>query len=80
MKNISERENRDQFEGFFEMLYSLSSSELNETQFIVIDKEICSPPSGYERSFLERHMQPNQRGSDPNTNPFPPLIRYYQGK
>jgi hypothetical protein len=80
MKNISERENRDQFEGFFEMLYNLSSSELSETQFIVIDKEICSPPSGYERSFLERHMQPNQRGSDPNINPFSPLIRYYQGK
>lgn len=80
MKNISERENRDQFESFFEMLYSLSSDELNETQFIVIDKEICSPPSGYKRSFSERHMHPNQRGSDPNVNPFPPLIRYYQGK
>ncbi len=80
MKNISERENRDQFEGFFKMLYSLSSVELNETQFIVIDKEMCPPPSGYKRSFSERHMQPNQRGSDPSTNPFPPLIRYYQGK
>ena len=80
MKNISERENRDQFEGFFEMLYDLSSTELNGTQFIVIDKEVCPPPAGYDLSFSERHMRPNQQGTDPSTNPFPPLIRYYIGK
>ena len=80
MKNISERENRDQFEGFFEMLYDLSSTELNGTQFIVIDKEVCRPPAGYDLSFSERHMQPNQKGTDPSTNLFPPLIRYYIGK
>ena len=80
MKNISERENREQFEGFFEMLYSLSSTELSGTQFIVIDKEICPPPDRYALSFSERHMRPNQKGTDPSTNPLPPLIRYYIGK
>ena len=80
MKNISERENRDQFEGFFKMLYDLSSTELNGTQFIVIDKEVCPPPAGYDLSFYKRHMQPNQKGTDPSANHFPPLIRYYTGK
>lgn len=80
MKNISERENRDQFEGFFEMLYSLSSTELRGTQFIVIDKEMCSPPNGYSPSFSKRHMRPNEQGIDPITNRFPPLISYYVGK
>ena len=80
MKNISERENREQFEGFFKMLYSLSSTELNGTQFIVIDKEVCHPPDGYTLSFFERHMRPNQKGTDPSTNPLSPLIRYYIGK
>ena len=80
MKNISERENRDQFEGFFEMLYDLSSTELNGTQFIVIDKEFRPPPAGYNLSFSERRMRPNQQGTDPSMNPFPPLIRYYTGK
>ena len=80
MKNISERENREQFEGFFHMLYDLSSTELNRTQFIVIDKEICPPPDRYALSFSERHMRPNQKGTDPSTNSLPPLIRYYIGK
>ncbi len=80
MKNISERENREQFEGFFEMLYGLSSTELRGTQFIVIDKEMSSPPEGYLPSFSERHMRPNKQGTDPITNLFPPLISYYIGK
>ena len=80
MKNISERENREQFEGFFEMLYDLSNSELKGTQFILIDKELCPPPEGYEPSFAERHMKPNERGGEPKENPYPPLIGYYQGK
>lgn len=73
MKNISERENRTQFEGFFEMLYDLCNSELNGTQFILIDKELCPPPEGFQPSFYERHMTPD------NDN-YPPLIRYYRGK
>jgi hypothetical protein len=73
MKNISERENRAQFEGFFEMLYDLCNSELNGTQFILIDKEFCPPSKGFQQSFYARHMTP-----DDDNNP--PLIRYYRGK
>jgi rubrerythrin len=73
MKNISERENRIQFEGFFEMLYDLCNSELQGTQFILIDKELCVPPEDFRPSFKERHMTPND---DAN----PPLISYYRGK
>ncbi len=73
MKNISERENRAQFEGFFEMLYDLCNSELKGTQFILIDKELCPPPDGFLPSFKARHMTPDD---DKN----PPLIRYYRGK
>lgn len=80
MKNISERENLEQFEGFFELLYQLSSDELRGTQFILIDKKLCPPPKNFEPTFLEKHMRPNAVGIDPSQNPFPPLIRYYIGK
>ena len=73
MKNISERENRAQFEGFFEMLYDLCNSELKGTQFILIDKELCSPPEDFKPTFTNRHMTPEN-------NEYPPLIRYYRGK
>ena len=73
MKNISERENRVQFEGFFEMLYALCDTELKGTQFILIDKELCPPPNEFQSSFLERHMKPDD-------DEYPPLIRYYRGK
>lgn len=73
MKNTSERENRIQFEGFFEMLYDLANSELRDTQFILLDKELCAPPENFSRSFKERHMTPDD-------NKYPPLIRYYRGK
>lgn len=73
MKNISERENRAQFEGFFEMLYELCDSELKGTQFILIDKEICPPPEGFQPSFSERYMTPDD-------DKYPPLIPYYRGK
>lgn len=73
MKNISERENREQFEGFFEMLYDLCSSELKGTQFILIDKELCSPPEGFEPTYKSRHMKPDDET-------YPPLISYYRGK
>jgi len=73
MKNISERENRAQFEGFFEMLYDLCNSELKGTQFILIDKELCSPPEDFQPTFSNRHMTPEN-------DEYPPLIRYYRGK
>jgi len=73
MKNISERENRAQFEGFFDMLYDLCNSELNGTQFILIDKECCPPPENFKPRFNTRHMTPDN-------DDYPPLIRYYRGK
>ncbi len=72
MKNISERENRDQFEGFHQMLYELAATELTGTQFILIDKEFCPPPEPLEVDLSVRHMTP-----DDDNNP--PLVRYYRG-
>jgi len=80
MKNISERENRKQWEGFHEMLYTLAMGELQGTQFIVIDKEMYPPSDDFRPTFTERHMRPNDESIDPTKNPFPPLIRYYRDK
>lgn len=72
MKNISERENQEVFEGFINLLYTLSANELDGTQIIVIDKEYFPPPKKYEKSHNSRHMQPD-------SDEFPPLIPYYKG-
>jgi uncharacterized protein with PIN domain len=80
MKNTSERQNREQFEAFMKMLYELSLDELKDTQFIVVDKELCRPPGEYSRSFFSREMRPNERKKDPTENLYPPLIPYYQDK
>jgi hypothetical protein len=72
MKNISERENLEEFEGFHKMLYELAESELAGTQFILVDKEYLPPPEDAKIEFIARHMTPD----DPNN---PPLIRYYRG-
>ncbi len=73
MKNISERENRTQFEGFHQLLYELAAGELAETQFILIDKEHCPPenPAEFTRSLLPRHMKVDDENE-------PPLIGYYR--
>ncbi len=73
MKNISERENRTQFEGFHHLLYELCSGELKGTQVILIDKEFCPPQEESELSVNARHMK-----VDSDTEP--PLIPYYRGK
>ncbi len=73
MKNISERENRDQFEGFYRMVYELAASELIDTQIILIDKEFFPAPKNLSVEVKERHMRPND---DKN----PPLLRRYRGK
>jgi len=73
MKNISERENPDQFAGFHEMLHELAETELKGTEFIVIDKEIFRPKEGQTLKFQERHMKPDDAEN-------PPLIRNYRGK
>jgi uncharacterized Zn finger protein (UPF0148 family) len=72
MKNISERENREQFEGFHQMLYELAETELSGTQFIMIDKEFCAPLENVKVNLSVRHMTPED---DAN----PPLVRYYRG-
>jgi hypothetical protein len=74
MKNISERANREQFEGFHAMLYDLASTELSATQFILIDKEFCGPDEDRSKKLqlYVRRMSP----SDPEA---PPLIRTYKG-
>jgi uncharacterized Zn finger protein (UPF0148 family) len=71
MKNISERENRAQFESFDAMLYELAESELIEIQFIMIDKEFCAPPPGLKVTLRTRHMT-----VDKDTDP--PLIEYFR--
>ena len=73
MKNVSERENSEQYAGFHEMLHTMADTELAGTQFIVIDKEIFRPKGEHHFNFQDRHMTPD----DPNN---PPLIRYYRGK
>ena len=73
MKNISERINRRQFEGFHEMLYSLANTELKGTQVVLIDKELLDPPSTFLPSFQARFMTPD-------TDQAPPLITKYRGK
>jgi len=78
MKNISERENREQFEGFYNLIYQLKSDELRNTQFILIDKEYTPPAPELELSVYSRHMKPNDP-SKPDDRDNPPLITYYLG-
>lgn len=73
MKNISERENKAQFEGFYRMLYRLNAGELRQTQFVLIDKEFFAPPDDLAAGVTNRHMQPD-------SDEHQPLIRYYRGK
>lgn len=73
MKNISERENKAQFEGFYRMLYQLKAGELRQTQFVLIDKEFFAPPADLAAGVTNRHMQPD-------SDEHQPLIRYYRGK
>lgn len=73
MKNISERENKAQFEGFYRMLYRLNAGELRQTQFVLIDKEFFAPPDDLAVGVMNRHMQPD-------SDEHQPLIRYYRGK
>lgn len=72
MKNISERINREQFEGFHHLLYELAETELRGTQLIVIDKEYYPPENDLSVKFSVRHMTTG----DPE---HPPLIKHYRG-
>ena len=72
MKNISERENREQFEGFYRLVYELAQKDLADTQIVIIDKEFTPPKEG-ELDILARHMKVDDQD-------HPPLISYYRGK
>lgn len=72
MKNISERENKDQFESFLALIYQLAENELSNTQIIIVDKEYFPPYEEFKKDILVRHMQPL-------SEEFPPLIPYYKG-
>ncbi len=72
MKNISERENIEQFESFIGMLYELHLNELKDLQLFIIDKEIYLPKKEDNIDIFVRHMKPN-------STEFPPLIPYYTG-
>ena len=70
--NISERENRQQFHSFYDMLYELSTNEFKATQIILIDKEFAAPGKGLDVTVMDRHMKPLDTEN-------PPLIPYYRG-
>lgn len=72
MKNISERENKDVFNGFYQFVYKLANSELKDRQIIIIDKEYYEESKKVGLQVLTRHMTP-----DDSKNP--PLIKYYRG-
>lgn len=78
MKNISERENQEQFESFHKLLYQLAEDELSDTQFIVIDKELFSPSEKLNFGFKSRHMTPFEVNREPKSDELP-LIPYYKG-
>jgi outer membrane murein-binding lipoprotein Lpp len=72
MKNISERENRESFESFYNFIYDIMSNELKDMQLIIIDKEFYPPDENVNLNLLSKHMTPD----DPKN---PGLIDYYLG-
>lgn len=72
MKNISERENKAQFEGFHGLVYELLEGELSGTQVVLIDKEFIARGEESPLTFAIRHMMPDSVEN-------PPLIPYYRG-
>jgi hypothetical protein len=78
MKNISERENQEQFESFHRLLYQLAEDELSDTQFVVIDKELFPPNESLNFGFKSRHMTPFEVNREPKPDELP-LIPYYKG-
>ncbi|WP_422929057.1 AAA family ATPase [Singulisphaera sp. PoT] len=79
MKNISERENRLNFEGFYRLLYELKTDELEATQMIFIDKEFVPPPADIEVDIISRQMRPLEQDGELDPSAVP-LIPYYSGK
>lgn len=71
-KNVSSIENPEIVKSFYEFVYELASTELNQTQIVIIDNEFTSPAGDFARGFKDRHMA---NGSTDN----PPLIPYLVG-
>ena len=72
MKNIGEEVNRDIFISFYKLVYELAASTLNNTQFIIIDKEYIKSEGIESLNVYERYMTPDE-------DAHPPLISYYRG-
>jgi uncharacterized Zn finger protein (UPF0148 family) len=70
MKNIGNDVNKDIFLALYRYIYALAGTVLNETQLIIADTDIATPPAGMD--FKERLMI----AGDPE---HPPLIPYYSG-
>ena len=71
-KNVSSVENPDVIAAFFRLVYELATSELSETQFVIIDNEFSPVPEGISLDVASRHMV----NGDPEN---PPLIPYLSG-
>ena len=72
MKNIDKEVNQDIFRSFYNYVYELASTTLNNIQFIIIDNNFIPPAPNVKLMFYDRYMT----NDDPN---FPPLIRHYTG-
>ena len=70
MKNIGNDVNRDIFLSLYRYIYSLTEDSLSETQLIIADTDIATPPAG--ASFSARLMIAGDAD-------YPPLVPYYSG-
>lgn len=73
MKNISEREDAYMYDKFYKYLFNLLSTELSDTQLIVVDKE-CKNLSEYK--FRENVVLMRMTHEDGMN---PPLFKNYKG-
>lgn len=68
-KNVSSIENPEVVASFYEFVYELATTELAETQFVIIDNEFTGPPATMNIEVKARHMANNSKEN-------PPLIPY----
>ena len=73
MKNISEREDSILYDRFYYFLFKLFSTELGDTQLIVVDKE-KRDLTGYQ--FKEEYIMMRMTRDDWMN---PPLFKNYKG-
>ncbi|MNP50920.1 hypothetical protein D3C76_1452100 [compost metagenome] len=79
MKNISERENKDIFEGFYNLIYMLYSGELKGKQLILVDKEFYNPSETLYEGYFHVNKKLKVIHMTPDEPENPPLIKYYRG-